>query len=66
MLVPGSRASRSDAETLSARLVRMKLLIESLEITCTETDEHRETFRRLKREMDAACATVQTVQSPTK
>ena len=46
--------SPSESELLAERLARMKLLIESLEAECSQTAEQRETFLKLKREMDAA------------
>ena len=44
----------SESELLAMRLTRMKFLIESLEIACSQSAETRETFARLTRELDAA------------
>ena len=42
----------SESEILSARLSRMKALIESLEAEFSQSAEQRETFIKLKREVD--------------
>jgi hypothetical protein len=44
----------SESDILALRLARMKQLIEALESACSRSDEQREIFLKLKREMDAA------------
>ena len=41
-----------ESEILRARLSRMKALIESLEAVFSQSAEQRETFMKLKREVD--------------
>jgi hypothetical protein len=52
----------SEAEILAARLARMKALIGSLEDACSETAEQRDTFLKLKPEMEAARLALQVVK----
>jgi hypothetical protein len=44
----------SESELLAARLARMKGLLDSLEMVCARSGEHRELFLKLKAEMNAA------------
>jgi hypothetical protein len=53
----------TEAEILSARLARMKALIDSLEAVCAQTVEQRETFLKLRQEMDAARAAMKIATS---
>ena len=48
----------TDAEILAARLSRIKYLIDALEVACSKTPESRDTFLKLKQEIDAARAAV--------
>jgi hypothetical protein len=43
----------SEAEILAARLARIKQLVEGLEAVCSHIPEQRESFVKLKRELDA-------------
>ena len=53
----------TDAELLTARLARMKLLIKSLERVCAQTANLRYTFHGLKSETDAIRASLRPVDS---
>ena len=55
----------SESEILGARLARMKNLIDSLEKVCSESDEQREMFIKLRQEMAAARAVLKIVRSPS-
>ena len=55
--------SPSESEMLAARLARMKALIESLEAECSQSAEQRETFAKLKREMDTAQQSLRSARS---
>ncbi len=54
----------SESEILTARLTRMKQLIDSLEQACSESADQHELFRKLKREMEATRAALRTVPPP--
>ena len=42
----------SEAEVIAARLARMKKLIDALQTECAASAEQRETFLKLKRELE--------------
>ena len=44
----------TEAEILAARLTRMKHLIDALEVECASSVKQRETFVKLKDELEAA------------
>jgi hypothetical protein len=43
-----------EVETLTARLTRIKTLIDALESVCLQSEASRETFQTLKLELEAA------------
>lgn len=47
----------------AARLVRMKELIDELEQVCSESEQQRRTFMRLREEMEAARRALKVQQS---
>ena len=44
----------AEAEVLAARLARIKVLLDALERECLESGPTRETFQKLKLELEAA------------
>ena len=48
----------TEPEILAARLTRIKYLIDALEAACSKSLESRDTFLKLKQEIDAARAAV--------
>jgi hypothetical protein len=55
----------SDSEILAARLARMTFLIDSIEQACSESEEQREMFLKLRQETAAARAALKIVPSPS-
>ena len=43
-----------EAEVIAARLTRIKTLLDALEPVCLETEGSRDTFQKLKLELEAA------------
>jgi hypothetical protein len=43
-----------EADVLAARLTRIKTLIDALEPACRESESSRDTFLKLKQELEAA------------
>ena len=54
----------TNVEILTARLTRMKALVESLEDACSSNMRQRELFLQLKGEMAAACDALKLVLPP--
>jgi len=54
----------SEAELLSARLTRMRALLDSLERECEQSADAREKFEQLKREMATVDLQLQIIQHP--
>jgi hypothetical protein len=52
----------SESEILSARLSRMKALIESLEAEFSQSAKQRETFMKLKREVDESRKSLELIK----
>ena len=63
-MVLSGRMADSETDILAARLARMKMMIDSLERACSESQEQHELFRKLKQEMEAARAALKTVPPP--
>jgi len=44
----------TEAEVLAIRLARIKYLLDSLEATCLRSPEQRDTFQKLRQELQSA------------
>jgi hypothetical protein len=51
-----------EAEIVAARLTRMKTLLDALEGACLESEATRDTFLKLKQELEAARISVRPVR----
>jgi hypothetical protein len=52
-----------EAEILAARLTRIKTLLDAFERECLESGPTRETFLKLKQEVESACISVRPVRA---
>jgi hypothetical protein len=50
------------AEILAARLTRIKTLLDALERVCLDSEASRETFLKLKQELEAVRISLRTVR----